>query len=134
VYACLVRFLAVAHGTLEAGISRITEHLDMAARTLGRSPGRVLAEIHLPLMRRAVLAAALVVFVDTMKELSATILLRPFDFETLATFIFSQASRGFFEDASAASLVIVATGILPLVLLMGVGQQRSNPSVRAIRT
>ena len=126
VYACLVRFLAVAHGTLEAGISRITEHLDMAARTLGRSPRQVLTQVHLPLMRRAVMAAALLVFVDTMKELSATILLRPFNFETLATFIFSQASRGFFEEASAASLVIVATGILPLLLLLGVGPARAG--------
>lgn len=126
VYACLVRFLAVAHGTLEAGISRVSEHLDMAARTLGRTPRRVLLEIHLPLMRRALMAAALLVFVDTMKELSATILLRPFDFETLATFIFSKASRGFFEDAAAASLVIVATGIVPLLLLLGIGSARAG--------
>jgi iron(III) transport system permease protein len=121
VYACLVRFLAIAHGTLEAGISRVTEHLDMAARTLGRTPRQVLVEVHVPLMRRALMAAALLVFVDTMKELSATILLRPFNFETLATFIFSKASRGFFDDAAAASLVIVATGIVPLVMLLGLG-------------
>jgi iron(III) transport system permease protein len=81
----------------------------------------VLLEVHVPLIRNALIAAALLVFVDTMKELSATLLLRPFNFETLATFIFSKASRGFFEDAAAASLVIVATGILPLLLLLGVG-------------
>jgi iron(III) transport system permease protein len=119
VYACVVRFLAIAHGTLEAGISRVTEHLDMAARTLGRTPRQVLVEIHVPLMRRALTAAALLVFVDTMKELSATLLLRPFNFETLATFIFAKASRGLFEDAAAASLLIVGTGIVPLVLLLG---------------
>jgi iron(III) transport system permease protein len=126
IYACLVRFLAIAHGTLEAGISRVTEHLDMAARTLGRTPRQVLVEIHVPLMRGALMAAALLVFVDTMKELSATILLRPFDFDTLATFIFSKASRGYFEDAAAASLVIVATGILPLILLLGIGPSRAG--------
>jgi len=126
VYACLVRFLAIAHGTLEAGISRVTEHLDMAARTLGRTPRQVLVEIHVPLMRGALMAAALLVFVDTMKELSATILLRPFDFDTLATFIFTKASRGYFEDAAAASLVIVATGILPLILLLGIGPSRAG--------
>ncbi|HWT29652.1 MAG TPA: iron ABC transporter permease [Propylenella sp.] len=126
VYACLVRFLAIAHGALEAGISRVTEHFDMAARTLGRTPRQVLFEIHVPLMRGALAAAALLVFVDTMKELSATILLRPFNFETLATFIFSKASRGYFEDAAAASLVIVATGILPLVLLLGMGPARAG--------
>jgi iron(III) transport system permease protein len=122
VYACLVRFLAIAHGTLEAGISRVTDHLDMAARTLGRTPRQVLWEIHVPLMRRALTAAALLVFVDTTKELSATILLRPFNFETLATLVFAKASQGRFEDAAAASLVIVATGMLPLVLLMGTGR------------
>jgi iron(III) transport system permease protein len=126
VYACLVRFLAIAHGTLEAGISRVTEHLDMAARTLGRTPRQVLVEIHVPLMRGALMAAALLVFVDTMKELSATILLRPFGFDTLATFIFTKASRGYFEDAAAASLVIVATGILPLILLLGIGPSKAG--------
>lgn len=126
VYACLVRFLAVAHGTLETGIARVTEHLDMAARTLGRTPRRVLLEIHLPLMRWAILAAALIVFVDTMKELSATILLRPLGFETLATFIFSKASRGLFEDAAAASLAIVAVGIVPVLLLLGLGSTRAG--------
>lgn len=130
VYACAVRFLAIAHGTLESGLGRITEHLDMAARTLGRTPGRVLLQIHVPLMRRALMAAALLVFVDTMKELSATILLRPFAFDTLATFIFSKASRGYFEDASAASLVIVATGIVPLLLLLGTGPAETRTSVR----
>jgi iron(III) transport system permease protein len=126
VYACLVRFLAIAHGTIEAGISRVTEHLDMAARTLGRTPRQVLIEIHVPLMRRALIAAALLVFVDTTKELSATLLLRPFGFETLATFIYAQASRGQFEDAAAASLLIVATGIVPLILLLGVGPARAG--------
>jgi iron(III) transport system permease protein len=126
IYACLVRFLAIAHGTVEAGIARVTEHLDMAARTLGRTPRQVLWEVHVPLMRPALAAAALLVFVDTMKELSATILLRPFNFETLATFIFAEASRGYFENAAAASLVIVAAGIVPLLLLMRVGPARST--------
>jgi iron(III) transport system permease protein len=134
VYACLVRFLAMAHGTLEAGLARVTEHLDMAARTLGRTPRQVLLEIHVPLMRRALLAAALLVFVDTVKELSATILLRPFNFETLATFVFSKASRGFFEDASAASLVIVLAGILPLVLLLGIGAAAAGILPGAVQT
>jgi iron(III) transport system permease protein len=77
-------------------------------------------------MRRALMAAALLVFVDTTKELSATLLLRPFGFETLATFIYAQASRGQFEDAAAASLLIVATGIVPLILLLGVGPARAG--------
>ena len=121
VYACSVRFLAIGYGMLEAGIGRITDRLDMAARTLGRTPRQTLLEIHVPLMGRAIFAAALLVFVDTTKELSATLLLRPFNFETLATFIYAKASRGFFEDASAAALVIVAAGIPPLLLLFGFG-------------
>ncbi|MGQ7790956.1 ABC transporter permease [Faunimonas sp. B44] len=123
VYACTVRFLAIAHGSLDAGFTKIGRHLDMAARTLGRSAGRTLVEVHLPLMRRAIVAAALLVFVDTMKELSATVLLRPFDFETLATLVYGAASRGAFEDASPAALVIVAIGIVPLVLLLGSGTE-----------
>lgn len=121
VYALTVRFLAIAYGSIDAGLAKISPHLDMAARTLGRTPVRTLLEVHLPLMRPAATAAALLVFVDSMKELSATVLLRPFDFETLATLVYARASRGAFEDAAAAALVIVAIGIVPLVLLLGTG-------------
>jgi iron(III) transport system permease protein len=125
VYACTVRFLAVSHGALDAGLSKITDHLDMAARTLGRGPVRTLTAIHLPLMRPALATAALLVFVDTMKELSATVLLRPFNFETLATYVYSQASRGVFEDAAPAALVIVAVGLVPLMILLRTGAQNT---------
>lgn len=132
VYACTVRFLAVSTGSLEAGLSKISGHLDMAARTLRRTPGQTLRQVHLPLMRSALATAALLVFVDTMKELSATILLRPFDFDTLATFVYSQASRGAFEDSAVAALAIVAVGIIPLILLLRAGDGR--PRVAGIRT
>ncbi len=122
VFACSIRFLTISYGTLDSAMSKITTHMDMAARTLGRRPGQMLAEIHLPLLRGALAAAWLLVFVDTMKELSATILLRPFDFETLATFVYSQASRGVFEDAAAPALVIVLIGIIPLLLLLNAGR------------
>jgi iron(III) transport system permease protein len=124
VYACTVRFLAVAYGSLEAGLAKITDHLDMAARTLRRSPRQTLLEVHMPLMRQALAAAALLVFVDTMKELPATVLLRPFNFDTLATFVYERASRGAFEDAAVASLAIVLAGIVPLVLLLRAGGSR----------
>ncbi|MYZ50087.1 ABC transporter permease [Propylenella binzhouense] len=130
VYACSVRFLAIAYGSLDAGFTKISRHLDMVARTFGRRPGRILAEIHLPLMRRAMTAAALLVFVDTMKELSATVLLRPFDFETLATLVYGAVARGAFEDAAPAALVIVAIGVLPLVLLLGSGLEGAAGSGR----
>ena len=85
----------------------------------------MLLEVHLPLSRAAIAAAWLLVFVDTMKELSATVLLRPFDFETLATFVYAQASRGAFEDAAAPALVIVLIGIVPLLLLLTTGRNRT---------
>ncbi|MGI9400294.1 MAG: ABC transporter permease [Rhizobiaceae bacterium] len=117
VYACSVRFLAVAFGALEAGYSRISEHLPMAARTLGRTANQALFEVELPLMRKAILTAALLVFVESMKELSATILLRPFNFPTLATFIYERASLARFEDAAIAALAIIAIGLVPLLVL-----------------
>jgi iron(III) transport system permease protein len=117
VYACFVRFMAMGHGAIESGFSKLSPHLDMAARTLGRSPGGTLRQILLPLMRPALLTAFLLVFVDAAKELSATILLRPFDFETLATFVYAQTSRAAFEDGAVAALMIVLVGILPVILL-----------------
>lgn len=118
IYACTVRFLALAHGSLESGFGKISTHLDMAARSLGRSSGQTLTQIHLPLMAKAMATAALLVFVDTMKELSATILLRPFDFNTLATFVYERASLAVFEDAAIASLIIIVIGMIPVILLM----------------
>ncbi len=107
----------MGHGSLETGFGKLSPHLDMAARTLGRGPGGTLRAVLLPLMRPALLTAFLLVFVEACKELSATILLRPFDFDTLATFVYAQASRAAFEDGAVAALVIVAIGILPVVLL-----------------
>ena len=117
VYACFVRFMAMGHGAIESGFSKLSPHLDMAARTLGRGPGGTLRQILLPLMQPALLTAFLLVFVDATKELSATILLRPFDFETLATFVYAQTSRAAFEDGALAALMIVMVGIVPVVLL-----------------
>ena len=117
VYAGFVRFMAMGHGSLESAFTKLSPHLDMAARTLGRSPGATLFEVILPLMRPALLTAFLLVFVEASKELSATILLRPFDFETLATFVYSQTSRSAFEDGSVAALLIVLVGILPVAIL-----------------
>jgi len=121
VFAATVRFLAVATGAVEAGYARISPHLDAVSRTLGRGAASTLLHVHLPLLTRAVAAALLLVFVDTMKELPATLLLRPFDFETLATYTYAQASRGAFEEAAAPALAIVLIGVPPLVLLLAAG-------------
>jgi iron(III) transport system permease protein len=117
VLAYVLRYLAIASGGIEAGFQKVSPHLDMAARNLGRSSAEAVREIHLPLIRPALGAAALLVFVDAMKELSATLLLRPFNFETLATLVYQQASRGLFEQGALAALTIVAAGLGPVILL-----------------
>jgi len=117
VYAYMVRFLAVSYGQVEGGFGKISTHLDMASRTLGRDASQTLGQIHLPLLRPVLLSALLLTFVDCMKELPATILLRPFNFETLATTVFEAASREAFEEAALPSLAIVIVGLLPVVYL-----------------
>jgi iron(III) transport system permease protein len=115
--AYTIRFMAVAFGSVEAGWQRLSPNLDAAARTLGASPYRMLGSVHLPLLRPAIGAAALLVFVDTMKELPATLLLRPFNFETLATHIYVYASQEQFEHSAIAALTIVVVGLIPLILM-----------------
>lgn len=117
VLAYLVRFFAVAQGGVESGLSRVTPAMDMAARSLGRGPGRVLREVHLPLARASVLTAGLLVFVDAVKELPATLILRPFDFDTLATLTHMEASLERLGRAAPGALAIVAVGLLPVALL-----------------
>ena len=124
VYACAVRFLAMPIGTLDAGFSKISTHLDMAARTLGRRPWPMFGAVHLPLIRPALMTAGLMVFVDTLKELSATILLRPFNFDTLATLTYSHASRAAYGEAAVPALVIVLVGLVPVVLVLRTGATR----------
>ena len=117
VFAYTIRFMAVSLGAIDAGFERISPSLDAAARTLGETARSTLTRIHFPLLRPALGAAALLVFVDSMKELPATLLLRPFNFDTLATFVYANASLEQFEEAAPAALMIVLLGLLPLVLL-----------------
>jgi len=117
VYAYLVRFLAVALQTVEAGLTKVRPSMDDAARSLGQSPSRTLWRVHLPILRGSLLTAALMVFVDVMKELPATFALRPFNFDTLAVQAYNMAKDERLAEAAAASLVIVAVGLVPLLLL-----------------
>ena len=117
VYAYLVRFLAVALQTVEASLARITPSMDDAARSLGCGPGETLRRVHLPLLRGGLLTAGLLVFVDVLKELPATLVMRPFDFDTLATQVYTLASDERLAEASTSALAIVAVGILPLVVI-----------------
>lgn len=116
-YAYVVRFLAISLGSIESGMEKVTPNLAAAARTLGRGPIAALREVHLPLLRPALVSAALLVFVDCMKELPATLILRPFDFETLATAVFTLASLDQLEDSALPALTIVAAGLIPVILL-----------------
>ena len=117
VYACLVRFLAVALQTIEAGLARITPSMEDAARSLGASPAATLARVHAPLLAPTLASAALLVFVDVMKELPATFALRPFNFDTLAIEAYNLAKDERLAEAAVPSLVIVLVGLVPLVAL-----------------
>ncbi len=117
VYAYLARFLAIALQTVDAGLGRITPSMEAAARSLGSSPAETLRRVHLPLLRGSLLTAALLVFVDVMKELPATLVMRPFNFDTLATQTFTLAADERLAEASNAALAIVVVGLLPIILL-----------------
>lgn len=115
--AYVIRFLAISIGGIEAGLARIPPSLEQAARLLGETPTGTLKRVHLPMLRPALGAAALLVFVDTMKELPATLLLRPVNFDTLATWLYAEAARGTYEEGAVAALAIVLAGLLPVILL-----------------
>ena len=119
ILACSIRFLALAEGAIQSGMEKLPPHLDEAARSLGRTPARSAATVLLPLLKPAILTAAVLVFVDTIKELSATILLRPFGFNTLATFVYENASRGVPEEGAVAAIMIILTALVPVILLSG---------------
>ncbi len=116
-FGYLVRFLALSFGTIEASLTKVTPNMDGAARSLGLGTARTLVKVHVPMMRTGVLTAAMLVFVDCMKELPMTVILRPFDFQTLATFVHQYASDEQLGEAALAALMIVAAGILPVLVL-----------------
>lgn len=126
IFAYCARFASVSIGAIEAGMQRITPSMDQAATMLGSKPMNTLRRIHLPLLKPSLLTAALIIFVDCMKELPATLILRPFNFETLATFVFQYASDELLAQCSLAALCIVVTGLLPLLLLNRASMQQQG--------
>ena len=116
VYAYLIRFLAVALQAVESGLARVTPSMEDAARSLGMGAGETLARVHAPMLRSSLVTAALLVFVDVMKELPATFVMRPFDFDTLAVQAYNLAADERLAEASTASLAIVAVGLAPVIL------------------
>ena len=117
IYAYLARFLGVALHTVETSLAKITPNMDDAARCLGLGQGETLRRVHAPMLRGSLLTAGLLVFVDVMKELPATLVMRPFNFDTLATQTYTLASDERLAEASTAALAIVAVGLLPLIAL-----------------
>jgi iron(III) transport system permease protein len=128
VFAYVVRYLSVSLQAVEAGLARIRPSIDESARSLGSSPRRVLSRIHLPMLRGSLLTALLLVFVDVLKELPATLILRPFNFNTLAVRTYELASDERLADAAAPALAIVLIGLLPVMLMTRnmAGAQRIN--------
>lgn len=129
VFAYLVRFLAVSCQTVEASLLKITPSMDMAGRSLGVSQGGVLWRIHLPLIRGGLCTAAILVFVDVIKEMPATLLLRPFGYETLALRVWELTSESLWQAAALPALTIVAVGILPVLILARTSVRHNETSV-----
>lgn len=117
VYAYLVRYLTVALGSVEEGLARIRPSMDEAARSLGSPRGELLRRVHWPLLRGSLLTAGLLVFVDVMKELPATLVMRPFNFDTLATQAYNLASDERLAEASTPALTIFLVGLVPVIVL-----------------
>ena len=123
IYALAVRFLTVAYNSADGGMSKIPPSLDAAARSLGAGPARVLARIYAPLLSPSLAAAAALVFIDTVRELPATLILRPFNLETLATRTYRLASDERLVEASIPALILLAAGLLPVLLLTRTGKR-----------
>lgn len=117
VFAYMVRFMAVAQGSVYAGLQKITPSMDHSAQTLGCNNLQLIRRVHFPLLKKSILTAMLIVFVDSMKELPATLILRPFNFDTLATHVYQFASDELLEETALAALLIILVGLLPIILL-----------------
>jgi iron(III) transport system permease protein len=122
IYAYLVRFMSVGYNSVEASLEKITPNMENAARTLGAKPHEILWRVHIPMMSAGMAAGAILVFVDVMKELPATLMLRPFGMDTLALWAYFLASESFWQAAALPSITILGVGIIPVVLLMRVGE------------
>ena len=121
VYAYCVRFTSAALQSVDAGLSQITRHIDESARVLGRKPRQVLWQVHLPALRGALATGVLLVIVDVVKELPATLVLRPFDFDTLAVVAYQFAADERLGEAALPALMIVGVALIPILILIRQG-------------
>jgi iron(III) transport system permease protein len=120
-YAYLVRFLAIAYNSAEASVEKVTPRMVEVARCMGAGQGRVLWSIYTPLVRAGLLAGAILVFVDVMKELPVTLMLRPFGMDTLAIWTYMLAAESYWQAAAIPALLIVLAGVVPVALLVRAG-------------
>ena len=125
-FAYVVRFLMIAIGQIGSSLEKVSLSIDMAARTLGSGARQTVMRYHVPLIKGSILSALTIVFVDCMKELPATLILRPFGFETLATHVYHYASDENLGEAALGSILIVATGLLPVIILCRVISKTRN--------
>ena len=125
--AYLIRFLAVGYGPVESALHRITRNIDEAAIALGQVRLRLLARIHLPMLRAGLATAAILVFVDVMKEMPITLMTRPFGWDTLAVRIFELTSEGDWERAAVPALILALAGVVPVLYLTRASDWSGNP-------
>jgi iron(III) transport system permease protein len=133
-FAYFVRFLTAAFNAISGGLEGVDTRIDDAARTLGASGGRVVARIHLPLLRSSLLAAAAIVFIDIVKELPATLILRSFNFETLATRVYRLAGDERLAEAAPNALLLIAIGAVPILFLNLLGERKAKDQRSAAST
>ena len=117
VLAYTVRFFAIAQGAADAAMGRVSPNLSLAARSLGKNQGQTLRLVYFPMMRASIASALLLVFVDSVKELPATLLLRPFNYDTLATRVHEQASLENLGGAAPAAVLVILVGLFAVALL-----------------
>ena len=117
IFAYVVRFSAIANGTLASGMEQIPSSLDLAPRSLGKTTNNAIGKVHLPLLKPSVFVAWILVFVESMKELPAVLLLRPFNFDTLSTHIYQLISDEMLEQGALGAVLIVIFGLLPIIIL-----------------
>ncbi|TKB43289.1 iron ABC transporter permease [Thalassotalea mangrovi] len=131
IFAYVVRFSAIPIGSVQESMSKISPHLDHASRSMGAGFSKTALRIHLPLLKRILLTSGLLVFIESMKELPAALLLRPFGFETLATYVYQYVSDEQLEHASLAALSIVILGLIPLLIVNRMSQDSLQKKVNS---
>ncbi|MDA8621281.1 iron ABC transporter permease [Psychrosphaera sp.] len=126
IFTHIVRFAAVANNNIKANFQQLNKSYDWAAKSLGAKPSKLFKQVHWPLLKRSALVAGLLIFVESMKELPAALLLRPFDFETLPTYVFQFASDEQLEQAALGAILIVLVGLIPLIFINRSIEQKQN--------